>query len=437
MPAVRPKTFLLFAFPVFLLSCSVQKKLHRRAEMDLLKTDALRTAHVGISLFEPATNTYWYNYQGDRYFVPASNVKIATCYAALKYLGDSITGLRYFETDTAFFIQPTGDPTLLHRAFKDQPVYQFLRGVTKPIYYALPEWRSNVYGAGWAWDDYNDAYQPERSALPVYGNTITFRLEKEEQKWVLKTDIPFFRRFVNELVDPLQPNIRIMRRKSENLWDVFPSGDSFDVAEIPFVTYENPRLLEDTLHRSWADRVRLAAGQLFQKLHSRPVDSVLHPMMHESDNLFAEQSLLMVSNEVLGAMDDNKLIDTLLKTDFADLPQKPRWVDGSGLSRYNLFTPQDFIAILHKMQTSFGMDRLRRLFPTGGEGPFERYFRSDSSFFFAKTGTLSGVVTLSGFLYTRKQKLLLFSVLVNNHQAPVAAVRHAVETFLQHVRSRY
>jgi hypothetical protein len=235
MPAVRMKMLLLFAFPVFLLSCSVQKKLHRRAEMDLLKTDALRTAHVGISLFEPATNTYWYNYQGNRYFVPASNVKIATCYAALKYLGDSIIGLRYFETDTAVYIQPSGDPTLLHRAFKDQPVYRFLRGITKPIYYALPEWRSNVYGNGWAWDDYNDAYQPERSALPVYGNTITFRLEKE-QKWVLKNDIPFFRRFVNELVEPLQPNIRIMRRKSENLWDVFPSGDSFNAVEIPFVT---------------------------------------------------------------------------------------------------------------------------------------------------------------------------------------------------------
>jgi D-alanyl-D-alanine carboxypeptidase/D-alanyl-D-alanine-endopeptidase (penicillin-binding protein 4) len=437
MPAVRPKTLLLFAFPVLLLSCSVQKKLHRRAETDLLKTEALRTAHVGISLFEPATNTYWYNHQGDRYFVPASNVKIATCYATLKHLGDSVTGLRYFETDTAVYIQPTGDPTLLHRAFKDQPVYQFLKVIKKPIYYALPEWRSNVYGAGWAWDDYNDAYQPERAALPVYGNTITFRLEKEEQKWALKNDIPFFRRFVNEGVDPLQPNIRIMRRKTENVWDVFPSRDAFDAVEIPFKTYENARLLEDTLHRSWAEGVKLAAGQPFQKLHSRPVDSVLQLMMHESDNLFAEQSLLMVSNEVLGVMDDAKIIDTLLKTDFADLPQKPRWVDGSGLSRYNLFTPKDFVVILHKMQTAFGMDRLRRLFPTGGEGPFERYFRSDSSVFFAKTGTLSGVVTLSGFLYTRKQKLLLFSVLVNNHQAPVAAVRRAVEAFLQHVRSRY
>ena len=68
-------------------------------------------------------------------------------------------------------------------------------------------------------------------------------------------------------------------------------------------------------------------------------------MMHRSDNFFAEQSLLMVSNKLLDVMNDEKIIDTLLKTDFKDLPQKPGWVDGSGLSQYNLFTPQDFVTI--------------------------------------------------------------------------------------------
>ena len=61
-------------------------------------------------------------------------------------------------------------------------------------------------------------------------------------------------------------------------------------------------------------------------------------------------------------MNDEKIIDTLLKTDFKDLPQKPRWVDGSGLSRYNLFTPQDFVAILNKMKNEFGMERIKVIF---------------------------------------------------------------------------
>jgi len=418
-------------------SCSISNQIDRAAQKKVIQNDALKTAHVGISIFEPATNRYWYNYQGDHYFVPASNTKIVTCYAAMKYLGDSIVGLKYFETDTSVFIQPTGDPTLLHRDFKDQPVYGFLKKITKPMIYVLPEWQTHAYGAGWMWDDYNDDYMAERSALPIYGDVLEFRLLEEKAKPVLEWDIPFFRYHINNLVDPMQKNIRVIRRKDENRWDVLPATDSFKTVQIPFITYENPRLLEDTLHLAWANRTTLASGQPFKKLYSRPTDSVLQPMMYHSDNFFAEQSLLMTSNEVLGVMNDSKIIDTLLKSDLKDLPQKPTWVDGSGLSRYNLFTPQDFVAILNKIKNEFGMDRVKRLFPTGGTVAFKKYFVQDSGYFFAKTGSMSGVNCLSGFLYTRKNKLLLFSVLVNNQQSSATAVRRAVEAFLQNVRNRY
>src|SRR5207253_2251461 len=95
------------------------------------------------------------------------------------------------------------------------------------------------------------------------------------------------------------------------------------------------------------------------KLYSQPTDSLLKPMMHNSDNFFAEQTLLMISNEKLGFMNDAAIIDTLLRADYKSLPQKPRWVDGSGLSRYNLFTPQDFVAILEKIKAEFGMERIK------------------------------------------------------------------------------
>ena len=136
-------------------------------------------------------------------------------------------------------------------------------------------------------------------------------------------------------------------------------------------------------------------------------------------------------------MSDEKVIDTLLKTDFKDLPHKPRWVDGSGLSRYNLFTPGDLVFILNKMKNEFSMERIKNIFPTGGRGTLSSYYITDSNYIYAKTGTLSDVVALSGYLTTKKGKQLIFSVLVNNHQTTGTEVRRAVEKFLQEVRKRY
>ncbi len=95
------------------------------------------------------------------------------------------------------------------------------------------------------------------------------------------------------------------------------------------------------------------------------------------------------------------------------------------------------VAILNKMKNEFGMKRIKVIFTTGGEGTISSYYKTEAGFIYAKTGTLSGVVALSGFLTTKKNKELIFSVLVNNHQASAIDVRRAVEKFLQGIRNNY
>jgi D-alanyl-D-alanine carboxypeptidase/D-alanyl-D-alanine-endopeptidase (penicillin-binding protein 4) len=160
-------------------------------------------------------------------------------------------------------------------------------------------------------------------------------------------------------------------------------------------------------------------------------------MMHRSDNFFAEQVVLMASYMKLGVMDDGRMMDTVLNTDLKGLPQRPRWVDGSGLSRYNLFTPQDFVWILNKMQQEFSFERLKTIFPTGGQGTIRDYYKADSGRIFAKTGTLSGHLALSGYLVTRSNKTLIFSVIVNNHNGSGPAIRRRVEEFITEISKTY
>lgn len=468
-------------------SCSVQQQISRSAAENVLTNKALTTAHVGISIYEPATGKYWYNYQGDKYFVPASNTKIPTCYAAMKYLGDSLVGLRYGIPEEKGFkenvivIKPTGDPTFLHFDYKEHPAFNFLRTISKQkqqIGYCIHKSKVERWGSGWSWNDYDAAYMAERNVFPVFGNIIRARLNDSAKRvyrdtiltpgklkigQLVKTQSRYFDSLINthspwvsiDNARSLAPKLEIERSIADNWFTIKSSNNIFSSANIPFVTNQSSTtlgFLKDTLGKGlryaveegnnkylWDEEnsdINIITIQKWHKIHSHPTDSLLKPMMHRSDNFFAEQSLLMVSNEMLGVMNDAKIIDTILKTDFKDLPQKPRWVDGSGLSRYNLFTPQSMVAILHKMQKEFPMERIKEIFPTGGEGTISSYYKADSGYIYAKTGTLSGVIAFSGFLYTKKGKLLIFSTMVNNHQAGATDVRRAIEKFLQEVRSK-
>lgn len=404
---------------------------------------------MGISIYEPATGKYIYDHQGDKYFVPASNTKIATCYAAMKYLGDSLPGLKVIEYSDSLVLEATGDPTFMHPGFRNQPVYEFLRKMSKPAWLSTSAWKANALGSGWSWGDYGSDYMAERSAFPIYGNVASFsgrmndvRVQPSTFRPMLRYTQPADSGYVSD----------VSRKFHSNEFTYRATGKAPAVLNVPFITSDALayNLLTDTLKNIPLKRLpeltqprsspptQSFGGQRplttrSYMIRSQHTDSLLKPMMHRSDNFFAEQSLLMASYELLGLMSDSRIIDTILKTDFRDLPQRPRWADGSGLSRYNLFTPQDFVAILNKIKNEFGMERVKEVFPTGGEGTLSNFYKADSGFFYAKTGTLSGVVALSGYMYTRSNRLFLFSVLVNNHQASAVQVRRAVERFLRMV----
>jgi len=432
------KELLIINFSLLIFtSCSIQKEISKSAKQ-VIDDSSLLTAHVGISIYEPESGKYWYNYQGDKYFVPASNTKLPTCYAAMKYLGDSLVGFRWDVHDSTINILPSGDPSFLHPDFSSAKAIQLIKEY-KNISLLSNGYFENGLGSGWTWNDYQETYMAERSAFPMYGNVVKFYIKDDQIKAMPST----FEKMISPSSNINLKGIRVLRPMEKN--DFYISPGESKTFSITFRTYESlplpalqTKLLTDTLHIPATVGMYSGGSPKGLKIfHSQPTDSLLKPMMHRSDNFFAEQSLLMISNERLGVMNDEKIIDTLLKTDFKDLPQKPRWVDGSGLSRYNLFTPQDFVSILNKMKNEFGMERIKVILPTGGTGTISNYYKADSNFIFAKTGTLSGVVAFSGFLYTKKGKLLIFSTLVNNHQASSTAVRRAVEKFIQGIREKY
>lgn len=417
---------------VMLASCSPSSKSLRKNARVLLASPALANAHTGIAVYDLATDKPVYNYQSGKYFVPASNVKLATCYAVMKFLGDSLPALQYAkDVNGTMLIAGTGDPTLLHPDFTRQPVIEFLKK------HPLVTWKEPLVdeplGSGWSWDDYNEEYMVQRSALPVYGNVVRLKFADGSVHTIPSLFEPQLQQD-----GALTNGFHVSRNWDDNTFHLMPG--SAKQQDVPF--YVNPGIVKQILQSATGSSINVDGSGIMpagtSTIYSQLTDSMLRPMMFRSDNFFAEQSLMMVGKALLGRFDVQGTTDTLLKAQMADLPQKPRWVDGSGLSRYNLFTPADMVSILKKISLlPRGLDRMKAVLPTGGQGTFRNYFVSDSSFIYGKTGTLSGVVALSGLLYTKKGKPLLFSILVNNNRASATDVRRAVEQFVLKIREEY
>lgn len=458
------------ALAITLLSCSVTRKTVASSAADtLLQDTAVRQAHIGISIYDVATGKYLYNYQGDKYFIPASNTKLFTCYAAMKHLGDSLPGMQYWQDDTAVWLQPTGDPTFLQPEFKNQPVLHFLQQQKKPLYLLSGNWRTTALGYGWAWDDYNDDYAAERSPFPIHGNVAQYRLGSISNtgaiQWQIQPDyfttqidnnlpLPGLLAKAGSVKDSVKKQLMLkrflLRRKQANNTILFEQANNFfATATIPFYTDTNNTALA-VLARDYQLNIKkgkwgideslrpaLPAHPNIVTIKSQATDSMLKRMMHRSDNLYAEQVLLMISQQQLGYMSTSDIVDTLLKTNLKGLVHQPKWVDGSGLSRYNLATPQSFVQVLQKLKAEFGMERLTTILPTGGEGTITNYYQSLQGLIFVKTGTLSNNCALSGYLLTKKGKWLIFSVLANSYPSGAAPVRRAVERFLMDIQRQY
>jgi len=439
---MKQKFFFILLISIVLASCAISQSLKNQDA--LLDNPIIKTGHLGISIYEPATKKYWYNYNAEKLFIPASNTKLFTLYVGLKFLGDKLSGIYYNETRDTLFVLPSGDPTFLHDDFLNQPVFDMLKKTQKPIVIINQNQQIQPYGNGWVWDDQSESYSAQRNAFPIYGNLLQLnwikkdRIQKDSFAYDLNslngriTDFEFLKKINKESTENL-----IIKTPGKNRFEISLNGKSNQISqEVPFETYgieTGTNLLQQKLAKSLTVKSVKINKETFKPLYSQNTDTFFKIMMHRSDNFYAEQTLLMASEKHLGYMSETDIIDTLLKSTLKDLPQQPRWVDGSGLSRYNLFSPQDFIYLLNKLQEEYGYEKLEYILPTGGKGTLANYYKSDSGFIFAKTGSMSNNITLCGIINTRKNKTLLFSIMLNNYIGSGKLVRKQFENYLHDI----
>lgn len=387
---------------------------------------------TGVLVTDTRTGKTLFSQYDEKPFVPASNTKILTLYACLSTLGDSIPAFRYFTRHDTLFLLGTGDPTLLHPDFPESAALPLLKAA-KAIVVSDQNVQQTPYGAGWAWDDYNDYYQAELSSLPVYGNVV--RAIPQNGSLTLRPG--YF-----PLKDSLLTTGNVIREQEKNEFYHNPAAKrngNFQ-QEIPFRTGFDltARLLADTLKVPVIHR-HFEITEPLKTAYSQPLDTVLRKMMQQSDNLLAEQLLLLAGSTLSDTVSSAVSIRHLSRLLLNDLDLSYRWRDGSGLSRYNLFSPRIMVHVLNKMYRSYPQERLFSLMSVGGKAGTLRnkYKTSVTPYVFAKTGSMSGVYNESGFLLSRSGRLLTYSVMKNNFTDAVADNGRKTMELVEMIREKY
>ncbi|EHQ29179.1 peptidase S13 D-Ala-D-Ala carboxypeptidase C [Mucilaginibacter paludis DSM 18603] len=429
---------LLFCLSQTVLAQRVPKRKIRK----LIRQSEINRDHfTGFALYDPEKKKMVYELNADKYFIPASNTKLYTFYACLQMLGDSIPGLRYVVKGDSLIFWGTGDPAFLHSTLKSTKAFDLLKNAPQKLFYCASNYNGNFYGVGWPYDNYSDYYQAEITAMPLEDNVAVIKADKQGGLQIIPS---YLKRYLQADSTYHPPKFTVHRDLASNQfkYPVRPVPPNFH-EEIPWKTSAELTLalLEDTLKRS-INLIDLKMPADAKLLYSAAADSVYKRMLLPSDNFIAEQLLLVCSSTLGGGMLSIEAAIAYCKKNLMnDLPDEPQWVDGSGLSRQNLFTPRTTIALLVKIQDKVANEqKLHSLLPTGGiSGTLKNAYQTDKGipFVWGKTGTLNNNHNQSGYLITRKGKRLLFCYMNNNYTRPTADIRNEMVRVMTEIHNRF
>ena len=318
----------------------------------------------------------------------------------------------------------------------------------------------DLLGPGWEWDDLQFYYGAEVSALTVNDNVVTVIVtpgRRSGDKPVIKVQPQTsYVKIVNNAttVKSGATRIGIHRPLDDNTVEIFGSIPLDAQKSETNIAIHNPAMFAATLLKEALARRRIRhLGKIrrinaqqrmtvpfdesklveLAMIESRPMSELLMVINKQSQNLHTEMMLHQLGARVAARQPPNAYgqprstisLGNEVRRAFlerAGIPTQPLNLrDGSGLARQNLVTPRSTSMLLEFMlRHQFAKVFRDSLGIAGVDGTLERRLRETAATnnLRGKTGTLSNVNALSGYVMTRAGELLIVSMMGNNYTGP-------------------
>ncbi|MFG3581681.1 D-alanyl-D-alanine carboxypeptidase/D-alanyl-D-alanine endopeptidase [Micromonospora chersina] len=438
-----------------------QTRLH--ATIDAILADSrLAGAQAGVVVVDTTTGQTLYDRNGERRLVPASNTKLLTSTAAMELLGPG----HRFTTDVSgdgarhagllsgnLYLRGGGDPTMLAEDYDRlaaEVAAAGVRVVTGNLVADDTRYDRTRLGPDWTWDDESYYYAAQVSALTVAPNTdydagtVIVHAAPAGQAGtrpkITMTPANGWLRIDNraETVATGETTISFEREHGGNTIVVTGQIAVGEAEESDWMTVWEPTGYAADIFRSALQRHgvrvlgRTVLGQAtpddaepVARHDSMPLADLMVPFLKLSNNGHAE----VLTKELGRVLSGSGTWDAGLTAiseyvgdsgmDTGTLRQR----DGSGLSRRNMIPPAQFVALLSTVRAEPWFDTWYAALPVAGNperfvgGTLRSRMRGTAAAdnVHAKTGSLTGASSLSGYATDADGHVLAFSIVLNNY----------------------
>ena len=408
-----------------------------------------------------------YSHDAQHFFIPASNIKLLTTATALRQLGSAFR-IRTSVYDTgagSLRVVGRGDPSLTDVQLKDLAQQLKRQGVRYVRHLVVDDgyFQGDVINLSWEWEDIQADYGASVNSLILNQNAVKLTLSPQKlgqplqvswadaiaaKQWRVENDSVTAEAGTSATVT-LSGVLgqSVLRIKGQLAVDAQPKSFGLAIlnpAEYFLQHFRNVLEAEGIQVRraSVVNNVGTVGERELAAVESPPLSVLLVETNQQSNNLYAEALLrsLQASAFVKLGVDANndssqvglnKVESTL--TDLGVDPNSYVLADGSGVSRHNLVSPEAIAQTLKLMAHTPQAAVYRASLPTAGvSGTLQRRFLNTAAqgYLQAKTGTMTGVSALSGYLDVPSYQPVVFSIMVNQSDQSATNLRGAIDEII-------
>ncbi|OZC04730.1 D-alanyl-D-alanine carboxypeptidase/D-alanyl-D-alanine-endopeptidase [Rubricoccus marinus] len=425
---------------------------------EILDDPDLPRAIWGIHVQDLTTSRTLLARNADLTLLPASTMKLLTTATALDALGPDFrytTQLFHFGDEVGgtlrgdLVIRGAGDPTFGSEWVSADPLKNWaealyeagVRRVEGRIIGDDDRFEDAAYAEGWDVSHIaTESYAPASGGLAWGDNLMAVRFRGGE----VSVDPPGFVEFVTDLAAERRGGGRLRVGRTVGTNKVTLSG----TIQLPV---ENPTLYAAT---AFADRLadagiavdaaivdvdEMATAPSYEGAEplrayvSPPLREIVQRINRKSDNLYAEHLFRTLSSNGSTEASARRVKDFLAsagaQTDGLNI------VDGSGLSRKDMITPEAMGALLARMNQHPASGAFRQSLPQGGGAGSTLRNRMRNVPVRAKTGSLQAVRALAGYVEGPRGQTLAFVLMANNYTAPDRNITQAMDRIVDALAS--